>query len=98
MPVRRPVEETKKALRMLLMTDARGSARAMKLDDIAERLGISWREAAATIEALRAEGWLIGTSRSGKRPGAYWPITESDQVEALRAYSMAFFRMSQVYN
>lgn len=95
--MQKPVEKAKIAALALLRHEAAGRLNAMPLDEIGARLDLPWRSVAAIIQALRRDGWLIGTVRSGDHRGAYWPVTADDQRDALRAYARAFASMARVY-
>jgi len=96
--MRRSVKESARELLVLLKREAAGAENALPLADLGERLDLPWRSVARLLQALRQDGWLIGTSRTGEHRGAFWPVTPADQAAALTPYARAFSSMAQVYN
>ena len=95
----RTVAEWKDTMLRLLRTECAGRDNAMTAGVMAERLGLRGaRQVRRLIEHLRADGWLVGTSRGGEHAGAFWPVTTEDQKEALLGFEHAWYRMTQIRN
>lgn len=78
-----------------LKKNAFGRPRAIKAQRLAEAFGLSLRDINATIQTLREEGKIIGSSKRAPH-GYYIPDGPEEEKQCLNAYEAEAMKMLQV--